>query len=128
MQERRKSQRRLPESDLYVIDQLTDEPLGVIRDLTSDGCQLEGAKAVDTGHHFQCRMALPEAILGFTELQFLAESRWCTPSENNGLFSIGLEFRSLSDKEKMLIKMLTVPWEESREAADPPVSQKSPKA
>lgn len=122
MQDRRKNQRRLPESDLYVIDQLTDEPLGVVRDLTSDGCQLQGMREVAKGQLFQCRMALPEAILGFTELQFLAESRWCTPDETSATFAIGLEFRSLSDKEKMLIKMLTVPWDEARTAEQQPAA------
>lgn len=127
MQERRKNLRRLPESDLYLIDLQSDQPLGVIRDLTVDGCKLSGSAPVKLGQAVHCRLALPEAVLGCSELNMMAETRWCTAGDMANTFEIGLQFHGLSDKEQMIIKMLTVPWEESEPLRQTPSQQAADK-
>ncbi len=58
-----------------------------------------------------CRMALPEPILGFSELNFLAEGKWCYLNKAENAFEVGFEFLDLTDEGRMIIKLLVVPWE-----------------
>ncbi len=109
--ERRKTERRLPQSELYLVDQRTGRPLGAVRDLTFGGCKLLSQEPVPTGKPFMCRMALPEPILGFSELNFLAEGKWCYLNKAENAFEVGFEFLDLTDEGRMIIKLLVVPWE-----------------
>ncbi len=114
MPERRQSHRRLPFSELFVVDKLTDQPLGAIRDMTSGGCKLICREPIPAGQLFDCRMSLPEPILECKVLNFWVESKWCSFSEGENMFEVGFEFRDLTEIDRMLIKFLVVPWEDAK--------------
>lgn len=116
MPERRQTQRRLPISELYVVDRHTDQPLGLVQDLTSDGCRLLSREPIPTGKLYECRMALPEPFLNCKELGLWLESKWCDLSGTEGMFEVGFEFRDLTENDRMILKFLIVPWEEARAA------------
>lgn len=116
MPERRQAQRRLPASELYVIDKQSEQPLGSVQDLTSGGCRLICREPIPSGKLHECRLAFPEPILNCKELGLWLESKWCVSSDADGMFEVGFEFRDLTENDRMLLKFLIVPWDEARVA------------
>jgi hypothetical protein len=104
----------LPESQLFVFDQKIDHPLGIVRDLTPNGCKLESTYPVKVGKIFDCRLDLPEPIFGIGDLHFLGQVRWCQESETPDIFELGLEFQSLTERERFILSLLIVPWENAK--------------
>ena len=55
-------------------------------------------------------MALPDKIMGRSQVNFEAESRWCEWSEKTGMFETGFEFRNLPTADQKLIETLLQTW------------------
>lgn len=117
MPERRKVERRLAEGDLIVFDRLADQPLGRIRDLTTRGVMLTCSRPVQEGETYNCRLALPEEVLGWTEIKFQFECKW-TRDADAGHHEAGFEFQGIGQKEKLIIALLIAPWDVSEFAQE----------
>ncbi len=111
MQERRNAERRLAEGDLFVFDHHSDEPLGRIGDLTTKGLMLRCSAPVREGKIYTCRMALPEEVLGWTEIKFQTECKWCMDGSQPGEIEAGFEFKDIGEKEQLIIALLIAPWD-----------------
>ena len=111
MKDRRKAKRRLAEGDLIVFDRRADQPLGRIRDLTVHGVMLHCTAPVEEGKSYHCRMALPEEILGWSEIKFQFECKWTRQSEMADEVEAGFEFQGVGNKEELILALLIAPWD-----------------
>ncbi len=111
MQERRGADRRLPECELFVYDDSIDHPLGLVSDMTATGCKLKSTCPVKVGKLYKCRLIFPQLIFGITEVSFMAQVKWCHESDIADEFEMGLEFQDLTEKERMMLAFLIIPWD-----------------
>lgn len=128
MHERRAVSRRKAEGELLIYDELIDHPLGLVSDMTAMGCRLKATFPVKVGKLVQCRLILPEPIFGNPDISFLGQIMWCTESDTPDEFELGLEFQSLTSRERMVLSLLIVPWDEPAPAAQPPIAAPEDKA
>ncbi|MFH2055531.1 MAG: PilZ domain-containing protein [bacterium] len=111
MEDRRKAERRVAEGDLIVFDRRADQPLGRIRDLTTHGVMLRCTAPMEQGKTYHCRLALPEEILGWTEIKFQFECKWSRPVPGSQESEAGFEFQGLGKKDQLIIALLIAPWD-----------------
>lgn len=122
MHERRAIPRRKAEGELLIYDELIDHPLGLVSDMTATGCRLKATFPVKVGKLVQCKLVLPEPIFGIPDISFLAQIMWCEESNTPDEFELGLEFQSLTARERMVLSLLIVPWDEPTPPLAPPAA------
>ncbi len=125
MQDRRGADRRLPECELFVYDDAIDHPLGLVSDMTATGCKLKSTCPVKVGKLYKCRLIFPQLVFGITEISFMAQVKWCHECDIPDEFEMGLEFQDLTEKERMMLAFLIIPWDtavagENQDTAESP--------
>jgi hypothetical protein len=122
MDDRRKTDRRIADGDLFVFDHHSDEPLGRVGNLTSQGLMLYCSRPVKPGKTYHCRMALPETILDHDQIAFEAECRWCKGEETDIGYQAGFVLTKVGEQERMVISLLVVPWDRTSTETETPVN------
>ena len=91
MSELRKMTRKYTDSFIGIYDSVTDQLIGCLLDMTSEGLRLKCIKEMRTGQVYNFKMELPFQINGGIELSFEAEAVWCNKLEDSEGFSTGFK-------------------------------------
>ena len=106
MRENRKRRRRHTNTFLGVYDRSTEELLGRLVDMTTEGVRLLSKDTIESDAIYQFRMDLPVEIKGSTEIVFDAKSVWSKKDEISHEYSTGFQIVDLSSKEFDKIELL----------------------
>ncbi|MEW5922934.1 MAG: PilZ domain-containing protein [Candidatus Zixiibacteriota bacterium] len=87
--DRRKSQRRAPDEYITVYDEVTGQPIGSLANMSIDGVKLVTDQAIKPGTILECRINLETDIMGYKEIYFSAECRWCRKNVAAGHWESG---------------------------------------
>jgi hypothetical protein len=115
VQDRRDQVRKSAHQTFVVYDADSDEPIGLLINLTTHGAKMVSHDAIEVPKKVHCRMALPREILGRDVVRFDAEIRWCQWSERTGMFETGCEFSHVEDVDMKVIAALVRDWPISEE-------------
>ena len=110
MEERRKLRRRHLIYYLRVFDRNTDELVGHLVDVTTEGVMLMSEDPFGLGPVYQLRMVLPEAIEGSTQVHFDAKCIWCREGIAPGFYDSGFDLLAISREHKQEIERLIVEY------------------
>lgn len=102
----RKSLRKQTDSFLAVYNRGTEELIGRLVDMTTEGVKLRSMKAMEPGVVFQFRMDLPVELKGCKEIIFDAKSIWSKRDEVSHEYFTGFAMQEISTKEVEKIEML----------------------
>ena len=106
MEENRKHRRSHTNAFLGVYDRSTEELLGRLVDMTTEGLRLLSQDSMESDAIYQFRMDLPIAINGNREIVFDAKSTWAEKDEVSYEYSTGFCMVNLSRKEYDKIEIL----------------------
>ena len=98
--------RRHTNTFLGVYDRSTEELLGRLVNMTTEGVMLLSKDTIESDALFQFRMELPVEIMGSTEIVFDAKSVWSKKDEVSYEYSTGFHIVDLSHKEFDKIDLL----------------------
>ncbi len=91
----------------YFASPKADEGLGVVADMSTEGCLITSEARVQPGTALRVRISLPEINLHVQVAK--AEVRWA----RDGQF--GLEFKELSDQDSRNLQLAVMEFEKRRE-------------
>lgn len=91
---------------LRVFDRDRELLVGHLVDITGEGLMLVSEAPIPVGEQFNLRMMLPAAIFTENQLDFKAESLWCTNDINPEFYDAGFRLLDVSDNDKALIARL----------------------
>lgn len=77
---------------LRVFNKNTQELLGHLVDVHTEGMMLLSETPIETPANFQLQMILPEEILGTQTWNFEAQSKWCGLDANPQFYKTGFQF------------------------------------
>ncbi len=89
MANKRKQKRRHLIYYLKVVEKETNNPMGYLVDITTEGIMLMSEIAVETGQIFELKILLQTEMSRREYLVFKAESVWCKKSVNSDLYDTG---------------------------------------
>jgi len=95
MQKQRNRPRKNTPHHVKVLDQVTDEILGRVVDVTADGLMLVVPERIEPGRQFNFRIILPRIVSGKMDIEVSAEAIWCKPDTNPDFFKVGFKFLNL---------------------------------
>lgn len=110
MKDKRKHERKEMDGLCVVQNRATGEVFGVLADLSVDGAMMLCEQPVQTGHVTECRVSLPQQILGSSEVSFDAECRWCTQDEAAGRYRVGFRLLNVPTQDRAAIQILSRHW------------------
>lgn len=92
---------------MKVIDNDTDQLLGYLVNLTTEGLMLTTEATVETEAQFHLKIVLPAEIKGIKEIILPSTSRWCEKDEESpDFFNVGFQVTDLSKSDAKIIKKL----------------------
>ena len=106
MTEQRRHKRNYLIYYLRVFDRNTDELLGHLVDITTEGLMLVSEKPIEANKVFQLKMDLPEEIRGSKQIPFDAESKWCKNDINPDFYDTGFLLINVSPGDLVIIEQL----------------------
>ena len=106
MAEQRKHDRKDMINNLRVIDRNTEELVGNLVDITTEGCMLISDDPIETGVDFELKLDLPEEIRGSWQITFDAHSRWCKSDVNPEFYDTGFRLSNISTNDIAIIESL----------------------
>ena len=106
MGENRKHRRRQTDTFLGVYDRSTEELLGRLVNMTTDGVRLLTRDTIESDAIYQFRMDLPVEIKGSKEIVFDAKSVWSNKDNDSHEYSTGFRIVDLSSNEFDKIELL----------------------
>jgi hypothetical protein len=104
--DKRKLKRRHLIYYLRVFIRGTDQVLGHLVDLTSEGVMIINEKPVELQKSFHLSMALPEEISSKAHIDFEAESIWCRKDINPDFFDTGFRLTQINPDDMEIITHL----------------------
>lgn len=110
MQDKRKHVRKSACQTFVVCDADSDQPLGLLVNLTTHGAKMVAREPIEVPNKVRCRMALPREILGRDQVRFDVEIKWCQWSERIGMFEAGCEFTSMAAEDMKVVTALVKDW------------------
>ena len=110
MPKQQKLIRRKAVDDLTVYEISTDQPIGIVENMTVEGMKLVVDKPIRVSHLQYCKMRLPKKIMGVNEVIFDAECRWCKKNEKTGKYDSGYKLRYVNAKDKAVVGELIHRW------------------
>lgn len=107
MAKRRKNKRVHLIYYLLVFDNDSDQLVGHIVDITTDGIKLMSRIPLIPDKIYNFKMILPEGIDETSrEISFKAKSRWCKDKMYSDFYGIGFKFEDISEEDITTIKHL----------------------
>ncbi|MEW5818537.1 MAG: PilZ domain-containing protein [Spirochaetota bacterium] len=91
---------------LRVFDRNTNNLIGNLVDITTEGIMLISEKPINTNQIYYFRMDLPQAVEGKKEIQFDCQSLWCKNDVNPDFYDTGFKFVNISDNARKIITEL----------------------
>jgi len=92
---------------MKVINAETQEVIGYLVNITTDGLMLTSEAPLDTEAVFQLKVIFPAEIKGSKELTLSATSRWCDQDEEDSRFyNTGFQLVDLPKPDAKIIKQL----------------------
>ncbi|MBK9927538.1 MAG: PilZ domain-containing protein [Anaerolineales bacterium] len=116
MQERRKEPRKNLMSYSQVFDVHDGSLLGYLGDLTSFGAMVISDMKLDTGRLTTISIQLPE-LEGVSETSINLPVRivWCKQDLSPEYFNVGLEFQTMTDKQRKIVEAVVENYEFRRQ-------------
>lgn len=102
----RNKQRMHFSCQLTVVDRITDQTIGQVVDMTTEGIMICGENKIDTNRNLYLSIELPEEIKGRTSIQFSALSRWWKKADTSGIYYAGLTLKNLEKPDIEIIQCL----------------------
>ena len=106
MVEKRRLKRRHLIYYLRVFFRKTDQLIGHLVDITTEGIKLISEESIETNASFELNMSLPKEIQGSKQIAFDAESMWCKKDVNPDFYITGLKLINVSRKDIQIIERL----------------------
>ena len=106
MGEKRRLSRRNLRHQLMVLDRETDELVGYLVDITTEGMMLTCKKPVNAEGTFNLKMLLPDKIKGSRQISFVAQNIWYRKDTSSGFYKTGFRLREISNGSKEAIQVL----------------------
>jgi hypothetical protein len=91
---------------LRVFDARRKTLLGHMVDITPEGMQLIGEKAVPVEKKFSVRMDLPRNVMIDRHLKFDAQSKWCTADRSGDFYSMGFRIVDITPEALAVVQKL----------------------
>lgn len=107
MGERRKYERRRPSHYSAVYDRDTQQILGRLANLSTEGFMLISERPIAGDRDFRCRVILPEDMNAGTSVSFDARSLWCRDGSTPGTHSNGFHFTNIKLRDVEILERLT---------------------
>lgn len=98
--------RRQTDSFLGVYDRASEELVGRLVDMTTDGVKLLSGQPLEANAEFQFKMDLPVEMKGSKDITFDAVSIWSKQDNVSHEYYTGFQILGLSSKEKQKIEQL----------------------
>lgn len=116
MQERRKQPRKDLMSYSQVFDVQTGSLIGYLGDLTPSGAMVISDSMIEPNSPLTISIQLPE-LDSFSETAITLQIRvaWCKQDLSPEYYNLGLEFKSLSEKEKKIVEAVIEKYEFRRQ-------------
>lgn len=111
MLEKRRLKRRQLIYYLKVMDGKTNELLGRLVDITSEGFMLISESAIDTDRNFFLQLILPTGMKGGKKIDIEAKSLWSKRDVNPDLIDTGFRFIKISPKDLETVDELILDYE-----------------
>ncbi len=105
--ERRKHERREPDSYLNVHDRKSGRHIGGLANLSDAGAMFVTRDAVKAGTRMECRLELMHPIMGRNDIYFDAECRWCRKNIKRGWWESG-HLLKLSGVDQEMVSYLSL--------------------
>lgn len=106
MAELRKHDRKYLIYYLRVFDRNTEELLGNLVDITTEGLMLISENPIELAKTFELKMDLPEEIRGSRQIFFNAQSKWCKNDVNPDFYDTGFQLSNISTNDIGIIESL----------------------
>lgn len=106
MKDLRSNDRRWTSNYYVVFDRDTNEAIGRVLNFSEGGLLLMSAEMIEVPSVLRCRLALPEALDGRTDIVFDAESRWGRRNEKSDWFETGFRITEISDADMAIFRKL----------------------
>jgi len=103
MLEKRSLKRKHPIYYLKVYDSTTNDLIGRVVDIHSQGMKLVSEKPVHEGGTHKLRLNLPRAIGKRECLEFEARSVWCGLDKNPDFYDSGFQFTQIANDDQLII-------------------------
>lgn len=111
MQEKRRLPRRTASELIRIFDVNSEQHLGQLVNITTEGFMLTGEQPIDVNLVFQLEMVLTEPRFGTDRVSFGAESLWRSQSNNSSRYWVGFQIIDISVAATDFIRNLTEAWE-----------------
>ena len=106
MAEKRQTRKNL-KVFMKVLDADSEEVLGYLVNITTDGLMLTREGKIEPENLFRLRVILPSEVKGTTELVLAATSRWCETDEDSpDFFNIGFQVTEPTKQDIKIIKQV----------------------
>ncbi len=106
MPEQRKLKRKQLIYYLSVFDRSTEQRIGQLVNITTEGVMLTSENPIKQNTVFQLKMTLPEKIKGRGHITFVAKSMWCRKGINPDFYDIGFRLLDISQEDIKIIESL----------------------
>ena len=106
MFEKRNLKRRHLIYYLRIMDQETNELLGHLVDITSEGIMVISESPLELNKVFRLRMMLPKEIIGKEALEFSAQSLWAKKDINPDFIDTGFKLIDLNEADASRVDQL----------------------
>ncbi len=104
MENNRQRERMHVVAYLKVRERETDQTMGRVVDITSQGMRLCSRHPLQPGSHTAFKVTLPSMDGAGAEIDFLAEVIWCNQATLPGYFDAGVQLQGLSINEEEAIE------------------------
>jgi len=91
---------------LRIMDKNTNELIGHLVDITSEGLMVISETQLETNKEFNFRMMLPKEIIGKETLEFNATSLWSRKDINPDFYDTGFSLNDLSEEDRLIVDQL----------------------
>jgi hypothetical protein len=88
------------------MDKNTNELIGHLVDITSEGLMVISETQLETNKEFNFRMMLPKEIIGKETLEFNATSLWSRKDINPDFYDTGFSLNDLSEEDRLIVDQL----------------------
>ena len=103
MNENRKFERRHLIFYLRVFNNDTNELIGYLVDITSEGVMFMSEKPIEIKPDYSLKMILPENQTGKSFIKFRASCKWCKKDINPDFYVAGFQFEQIDRPDKDII-------------------------